>query len=275
MVIDAHQHFWQIARGDYSWMDDSVAPIRRDFLPPDLSRHAQACGVTATVVVQAAPTVDETLFLLRLSDESEVIRAVVGWIDLNGDVDEQLRRVSHPALRGIRPMLQDIEETDWILGDDIVDGLSKVASAGLRLDALVTPRHLDVIDELARRLPDLPIVIDHCAKPVFDGDDPGDSWRDGMTRLAAHPQIFCKLSGLANEYGDGWSVRALEPVFRHVVEAFGPDRLMWGSDWPVLELAGAYSDWFETASELAAMLSPSEQASLFHGTAARFYGMGM
>ena len=275
MVIDAHQHFWQIDRGDYSWMDDSVAAIRKDFLPADLERHADACGVTGTVVVQAAPTVDETLFLLQLADRYEIIKAVVGWIDLAGDVVAQIGRISHPKLRGIRPMLQDIEETGWILRDDIVDGLGSIAKAGLRLDALITLRHLDTIDELAGRLPGLPIAIDHCAKPVFEGSDPGSSWREAMARLAAHPNVFCKLSGLANEYGEGWSAEVLRPAYEHVVEVFGPARLMWGSDWPVLELAGDYRGWFDTTGKLADTLSPAERACLFHGTAARFYGIDM
>ena len=275
MVIDAHQHFWQIDRGDYSWMDDSVAAIRKDYLPRDMVHHAHACGVTGTVVVQAAPTVDETLFLLQLADRHEIIKAVVGWIDLAGGVVEQLSHISHPALRGVRPMLQDIEETDWILRDEVVEGLGRIANAGLRLDALITSRHLDTIDELARRLPNLPIAIDHCAKPVFDGSDPGRSWREGMTQLAVRPNVFCKLSGLANEYGQGWSAETLRPAFEHVVKAFGPDRLMWGSDWPVLELAGDYRNWFETAGKLADTLSQSGRSSLFHGTAVRFYGIEM
>lgn len=273
MAIDAHQHFWQIARGDYSWMGDSVAAIRRDFLPSDLAPMAEAGNVTGTVVVQAAPTVEETLFLLELANRNPLIRGVVGWVDLTADTDRQLAAIAHPALRGIRPMLQDIEKTDWILRSDVLDGLRKVAAAGLRLDALITPRHLDVIGQLAREVPELPIVIDHCAKPVFRNGDPGDEWRAGMTALAGHPHVSCKLSGLANEYGDGWSAGTLRPVFSHVMATFGADRLMWGSDWPVLELAGDYAGWLQTARELAAELPEREQAALFGKTALRFYGI--
>ncbi len=273
MVIDAHQHFWRIARGDYFWMDESVAQIRRDLLPPDLAPLAKAAGVTGTVAVQAAPTLEETEFLLALADETPSILGVVGWIDLTGDVPAQLARLAHPRLRGIRPMLQDIEDTDWILRPDVVAGLRHVAAAGLRLDALITPRHLEVIDRLARLIPDLPIVIDHCAKPVFEAGDPGDAWRGGMAALAAHPQVFCKLSGLANEFGPGWSATALLPVFDHVLTVFGPERVLWGSDWPVLELAGQYADWIEAAREMAADLPPPAQEALFGGTARRFYGL--
>lgn len=273
MIIDSHQHFWRIARGDYGWMDDSVAPIRRDILPADLAPLARAGGISGTVLVQAAPTVEETLFLLDLADSDPLIRAVVGWVDLSGDVAAQLERIAHPALRGIRPMLQDIAQTDWILRPEHLAGLRVVARAGLRMDALITPRHLGVIDRLAQEIPELPIVIDHCAKPVFDGSDPGDMWREGMTRLARHPQVFCKLSGLANEFGSGWSAQSLRPVFDHVLAAFGPARLMWGSDWPVLELAGDYPGWLAVAQELTADLDATARAQIFAGTAAHFYGV--
>ncbi|MFW2589873.1 amidohydrolase family protein [Sagittula sp. SSi028] len=198
MIIDAHQHFWRINRGDYTWMDDSVAQIRRDLLPEDLAPLARAAGVTGTVVVQAAPTLAETRFLLELADQTPLVRGVVGWVDLGGDVPAQLQQIAHPRLKGVRPMLQDIDDTDWILREDVLRGLRAVANAGLRLDALITPRHLAVIETLARQLPDLSIVIDHCAKPRFDGNDPGPDWRQGMATLARHPQIMCKLSGLAN-----------------------------------------------------------------------------
>ncbi|WP_102226760.1 amidohydrolase family protein [Acidimangrovimonas sediminis] len=273
MAIDAHQHFWRIARGDYSWMDDSVAPIRRDLLPVDLAPLARAAGIDGTVVVQAAPTLEETRFLLGLAHETPLIRGVVGWIDLAGDVRAQLHRLSDPYLVGLRPMLQDIGETGWILRPEVLAGLREVAAAGLRLDALITPRHLGTIDRLAAEIPALPIVIDHCAKPVFTGSDPGDDWRTGMTRLATHPQMFCKLSGLANEFGPGWSADTLRPVFDHVLTAFGADRVMWGSDWPVLELAGDYARWIATARTLSRDLPPADVQALFGGTAARFYGL--
>lgn len=273
MIIDAHQHFWRIARGDYSWMDDSVAAIRRDILPPDLAPLAQAAGVGGTVAVQAAPTLAETEYLLSLADQEPLIRGVVGWLDLTGDVPAQIARLPHPHLKGIRPMLQDIEDTDWILRPDVLAGLKQLAAAGLRMDALITPRHLDAIGQLAGALPELVIIVDHCAKPVFDGTDPGAAWRDGIAALAAHPQISCKLSGLANEFGPGWSAESLRPVFDHVLDCFGPERLMWGSDWPVLELAGDYPGWLAAAQQMAAELSQDERAALFGGTAARIYDL--
>lgn len=273
MIIDAHQHFWDIARGDYGWMDDDVAPIRRTIMPGDLAPLTEAAGVAGTVLVQAAPSLAETRFLLDLARRTPLVRGVVGWIDLTGDVEGQLAAVADPALRGIRPMLQDIAQTDWIMRPAVMDGLRRVAAAGLRLDALITPRHLPVIERLAAALPQLPIVVDHCAKPVFEGRDPGAAWRDGVSALAAHPQVCCKLSGLANAFGPGWSAATLRPVFDHVLAAFGADRLMWGSDWPVLELAGDYAGWLGTAQTLAADLSPSQRANVFARTAIRFYDL--
>ena len=273
MIIDAHQHFWRIDRGDYTWMDDSVAAIRRDILPAELLPLATTAGVMGTVAVQAAPTLAETEFLLALCRDTPLIKGVVGWIDLTGDVPAQLARLSHPMLRGVRPMLQDIPETDWVLRPDVVAGLAAVAAAGLRMDALITPRHLNTIDRLAQHMPELAIIVDHCAKPVFDGTDPGSDWRDGIERLARHPQISCKLSGLANEFGPGWSPEALQPTFDHVLRCFGPERLMWGSYWPVLELAGDYPSWLDTAQTLCAPLTPTEREALFGGTARRLYDL--
>lgn len=273
VIIDAHQHFWRIDRGDYSWMDDSVAAIRRDILPPDLAPLAAADGVSGTVAVQAAPTLAETEFLLSLADQSPLIWGVVGWIDLTGDVPAQLARLSHPQLKGIRPMLQDIADTNWILRPDVLAGLKAVATAGLRMDVLITPRHLEAIDTLAHRLPQLPLILDHCAKPVFDGSDPGIAWREGIATLAAHPQVSCKLSGLATEFGPGWSAEALRPVFDHVLRHFGPERLMWGSDWPVLELAGTYPYWLAAAQQLTADLPPEARHQIFAATATRIYNL--
>ncbi len=274
MIIDAHQHFWQIDRGDYFWMQDpSVAPIRHDILPSDLEPLTEANGITGTIVVQAAPTLAETRFLLGLADANPLIRGVVGWVDLTGDVPAQLAEIAHPALRGIRPMLQDISDTNWIAREDVRAGLRQVAAAGLRMDALITPRHFEAINDLARAIPELPIVVDHCAKPIFQGTDPGNDWRHGMTMLAGHAQIFCKLSGLANEFGPGWSAETLRPVYDHVLAAFGPKRVMWGSDWPVLELAGDYSGWLQTAQTLTQELSTDDRAALFAQNAIKFYGI--
>ena len=276
MRIDAHQHFWRLDRGDYFWMDDSVAPIQRDLGPGDLLPLRTEAGIDGTVVVQAAPTVAESEYLLSLADEDQAILGVVGWVDLSqANARSDLQHLAaHSRFKGVRPMLQDIEDTSWILRDEVISNLEIVAATGLRLDALITPRHLDAISDLADRIPELPIVIDHCAKPpIQNGQDAGEEWRAGIARLAQAPQIVCKLSGLANEFGAGWNADKLRPVFDHVLDCFGAERLMWGSDWPVLDLAGTYQNWYHCALSLASTLSTEEQDNLFGETATRFYGL--
>ena len=274
--IDAHQHFWQIARGDYDWMTDDVAAIRRDILPADLAPVLQRYGIAGTVVVQAAATVAETDFLLSLAQDHGWIKGVVGWVDLADPAAAQTfdRLAAHPAFKGVRPMLQDISDTRWIAQPAVIANLHKLAERGLRLDALVTPRHLDVLAEVAAQVPSLKIVIDHCAKPVIAGGaDAGDDWRRGMAQLAKLPQIMCKVSGLANEAGPGWTADVLRPVVDHVLARFGAERVMWGSDWPVLNLAGGYDRWRSVSDELFALLSDADRAAIYGGTAQRFYGL--
>jgi L-fuconolactonase len=171
-------------------------------------------------------------------------------------------------------MLQDISDTRWIAQPAVIANLHKLAERGLRLDALVTPRHLDVLAEVAQQVPSLKIVIDHCAKPVIAGGaDAGDDWRRGMAQLAKLPQIMCKVSGLANEAGPGWTADILRPVVDHVLARFGAERVMWGSDWPVLNLAGGYDRWRSVSDELFAPLSDADRAAIYGGTAQRFYGL--
>ncbi len=276
MRIDAHQHFWQIARGDYDWMTDEVAMIRRDVLPAELAPALQRHRIDATVVVQAAATVSETEFLIDLAQKAHFIKGVVGWVDLDDPAAPQTldRLRTNSVFKGVRPMLQDIADTDWILRPRIRANLEELAARGLRLDALVTPRHLPALHDIARALPELPIVIDHCAKPVIKGGvDAGDDWRDGVEALAQEPNVFCKVSGLANECGPGWNATRLRPVVAHVLKHFGAERVMWGSDWPVLDLAGSYDAWHAVAEDLFTPLSDAARSAVWGGTAARFYGL--
>jgi L-fuconolactonase len=272
--IDAHQHYWQISRGDYFWMGPHVAPIMRDVFPVDLAPHLKAAGIASTVVVQAAATVAETEFMLDLADAEPSIAAVVGWVDLGADdVEATLRRLAaRPKFRGIRPMLQDIEDTFDVLKPKHLAALKLLPKLNLRLDALAQPRHLPLVAALADHIPELPIVVDHAAKP-FIAKGILEPWASDMAALAKRPSVLCKFSGLVTEAGPNWSVAGLKPYADHLIACFGPERLMFGSDWPVCELAATYENWLAAAKELLAGLSPAEQDAVFGGNAARFYGI--
>lgn len=276
MILDTHQHFWQLSRGDYPWPDDSVAPIFRDFMPADLSPHLKRNGVSKTIVVQATDTIAETEFLLDLAAGENFIAGVVGWVPLDApDVAATLERLrKQPYLLGVRPMLQNIDDSNWILRDDVQPAIAHLQATGLRLDALIQPRHLGAIMRVAEAYPDLKIVIDHIAKPVMGIDPTPDApWRAGMASLATCPNVYCKLSGMLTEIGPDWSQGGIAQFGAHVLACFGPDKIMWGSDWPVVNLAAEYDAWCQTAQDLTKHLSPEEKHSIFWATGHRFYGL--
>ena len=203
------------------------------------------------------------------------IAAVVGWVDLGADdVEQTLTRLARRGkFRGIRPMLQDIEDTFHILEPKRLSALRLLAGLGLRFDALAQPRHLPVVAARAAHLPELPIVVDHGAKP-FIAKGTLEPWASDMAALAKRPSVLCKFSGLANEAGAGWTAATLKPYADHLIACFGPERLMFGSDWPVVELAATYESWLATAEDLLSGLSAAGREAVFGGTAARFYGIG-
>ncbi|HTZ80220.1 MAG TPA: amidohydrolase family protein [Stellaceae bacterium] len=275
MRIDAHQHFWRIARGDYGWLTPALAPIYRDFDLPDLAPHLAAAGITGTVLVQAAPTEEETRFLLRLAAESAgVIGGVVGWVDFEApDVGERLRRLAaSPLLCGVRPMIQDIADTDWMLERRLEPAFRAVIDLGLRFDALVQPRHLGNLRRLLDRHPALQVVVDHGAKPAI-AKGQREPWAREIRGLARESRAWCKLSGLVTEAGSGWAASDLEPYAGHLLDCFGPARLIWGSDWPVVNLAGGYREWWEATATLLRGLSAQEREAVLGGNAERFYGL--
>ncbi|MFO1105950.1 MAG: amidohydrolase family protein [Amaricoccus sp.] len=269
--IDAHCHFWRLDRGDYGWLAGQggpLAPLRRDFLPADYPAPGDAL-----IAVQAAPTRAETDFLLGLAATEPRIAGVVGWVDLADPaaVEDLEARAADARFKGVRPMLQDIAATDWLLTAPHPDNLAALARLGLGLDALVTERHLPVLARFAAAHPDLPIVIDHAAKPR---PGRGPDWQAGMAALARDPRIHCKLSGLLTELDPASRAApaaALRPIVARLLDWFGPDRLIWGSDWPVLTLAASLADWHALTDDLLAGLSAAERAAILGGTAARFY----
>lgn len=271
MRIDAHQHFWKRSRGDYEWLTSDLAPLDRDFLPIDLAPIAARLGIAASVLVQAAATTAETDFLLDLAGQHPSIRAVVGWVDFeSADAQAHLEQwARHPAFRGVRPMLQDLPDPEWILQSRFAPLFDTMIALDLGLDALIRPAHLPVIETLLARHPALRLVIDHGAKPAI-ADDGWQPWADHLARIARHTGAFCKLSGLVTEASHG-SMAAVRPYAAHLFNCFGAERLMWGSDWPMLLLASDYDQWFEDARRLIAPQGEAAVEAVFGGTAARFY----
>ncbi len=274
MRIDSHHHVWSLARGDYDWMTPALGVIYRDFGAADLGPLIAAAGVEATVLVQAAATTDETGFMLAVADAAPFIKGVVGWIDFEDPSQiEQLRAFAlHPKFRGVRPLIQDIPDVDWMLRPDLDWAFRAMIDLDLTFDVLGHPRHLPNVLTLLKRYPALRAVIDHAMKPDIAGGS-FDEWALGMSRIAEETSAFCKLSGLVTEAGAHWTAASLRPYVAHVLNAFGPDRVMWGSDWPVLNLAGDYDGWHATAEALVSDITSSEQAkaSIFSETAQRFY----
>ncbi len=271
-MIDAHQHFWRLDRGDYGWLGPALAPIYRDFSPDDLAPLLARHGIERTILVQAAPTVAETRFLLDVAARTPFVAGVVGWADFSApDAAATIADLARDSrLVGLRPMVQDIADDDWLVRPELAPAFRALAAHGLVFDALVLPRHLPRLLVVAERHPDLAIVIDHLAKPEIRARRL-DPWRAGMAALAARPNVFCKLSGLVTEAGPGWTAADLRPYVAHVLAAFGPERLMWGSDWPVVDLAGGYDSWRAASLALFDGLSAAEREAVLGGTAARVY----
>ncbi len=276
MIIDAHQHYWRMDRGVYDWIDESISGLRRDYLPVHLEHYLAPLGIDGTILVQASETVTENGFLLEVAEASERVCGIVAWLDLESpDAVATLEQLSRTSLvKGVRPVLQGIEETDWILRPRVLDALRHLPDLGLRFDALIVPRHLDTIATLIDRVPELSIVVDHAAKPIIaNGASPDVHWKRGMARLAESENVHCKLSGIAFEQGRGWTTQGLRPVSDHLLATFGPERLMWGSDWPVLEHVGSYLQWFDCVKGLISDCDATGQAAILGETAARFYGI--
>jgi L-fuconolactonase len=272
MRIDAHHHLWTVARGDYDWLTPDLAPIYRDFALPDLAPQLAAAGIEGTILVQAAPTEAETVFLLDIAEAAEVVRGVVGWT--NFDAGDGAARIDALGARnllvGLRPMVQDIDDDDWLLRPALAPLLTAMAKGGLVFDALVKPRHLPRLLHAVDRHPDLSFVLDHCGKPHFATGEIA-TWKRDVALLAERPNIVCKLSGLVTEARPDWQVADLRAAVDHVCACFSPQRMLWGSDWPVVDLAGGYARWLAATETLLADLSPDEKTAVFGRTAARIY----
>ena len=272
MRIDAHQHFWSLARGDYGWLTPALGVIHRDFGPADLAPLLAAHRITSTILVQAAPTQAETTYLLDIAAKTPFVAGVVGWTDFDApDVAERIATLAADRLLvGLRPMVQDIADDNWLMHPALAPAFEAMTAHGLVFDALLKPRHIPAMLTVLERHPDLACVIDHGAKPDLVSGDLA-AWRDGMSALAAHPGLTCKLSGLVTEAGPDWTLERLRPVVEHLLASFGPERLIFGSDWPVVTLRTSYAQWFEAAETLLAGLTEAQRAAVFGGTAQKLY----
>lgn len=272
--IDAHQHFWNPARGDYDWMPMDNPILARPYGPADLAPHLATNGIAQTVLVQAATSVEETDYMLGIADATPSVAGVVGWIDFEDRSHEaQLKQLArHPKFLGVRPMIQDIPDDRWMLRDDVQWAYEAIVACDLTFDALGFPRHLAHFHTLLTRYPQMRVVIDHCMKPQIRTHSPESfaHWSSGMTRLAEDTGAVCKFSGLVTE-ADGWTPDAIRPYAQHLLEVFGPSRLMWGSDWPVCRLEASYDAWFAAALELTEHLPVEARDMIFGGTAKAFY----
>ncbi len=273
--IDAHQHYWNPARGDYGWMPKDDPVLARPYGPADLQPHLDAHGIEGTVLVQAAATVNETEYMLGIADATPHVLGVVGWVDFEKASDRAVleRLARHPKLKGIRPMIQDIPDDDWMLGPGVQWGFEAVAGLGLVFDALGFPRHLANFLTILKRYPQMRVVVDHCMKPQIRAHSAETFrfWADGMARIAGETGAFCKFSALVTEADPGWRVADLRPYVDHVLAVFGPERVLWGSDWPVCRLRCEYPRWRAVAEELTAGLSDAARARVYGGTAAELY----
>lgn len=272
MLIDTHMHLWSLARGDYDWLTPELPQLYRDFDFDDYAAATKQTRLTGCVLVQAAPTIAETDWLLAIAARHPKILGVVGWIDLTEPVDQaRLSTLRANRLVGVRPMLQDWPDASRILSPICTRGFDALEASGLVFDALVRPHQLGVIAALADRHPALTIVIDHGAKPAI-ADSAWQPWADDIAALAARGNVRCKLSGLVLEAEPGVTIAQLSPYVSHLADCFGDDRLIWGSDWPLVEMRISLGGWHAMATQLAAELGLSLD-KLFWGNARTTYAL--
>jgi len=277
MRIDSHQHFWRYRPETHGWIDERMGVLKRDYLPEDLEPLLRARGVDGCVAVQAAQTLDETRFLLDLSDRHAFVQAVVGWVDLcSPEVERQLAVLArHPRFKGVRHIAQSEPDDRFLVREDVVRGIAALEPFGLVYDILIFARQLPAAIELARRLPRQRFVLDHLAKPEI-ATGRTSPWKEQVRELAASPNVLCKLSGMVTEAAwTRWTAADFRPYLDVVFEAFGPDRLMIGSDWPVCLLAGDYGTVLGLVEDYMAGRPAAEREKVLGGNATRFYRIAL
>ena len=273
MVIDSHHHFWQYNPIDYDWIDDSMKLIRRDFLPEELSSTIQEAGIEGVVSVQARQSVEETGWLLEMAHQNSFIKGVVGWLPLvEIDIESYLGKFSSDKiLKGLRHVVQGESDPDFILRPDFNHGVSLLKKYSLVYDILVIERQLTNSIRFVRNHPDQVFVLDHIAKPLI-GQNQLSPWKENIQELASYPNVNCKISGMVTEANfTSWTPEQLQPYFDVILEAFGPNRLLFGSDWPVCLVATTYKSWAELVKKNISSLTKEEQDKIMGGNAIRIY----
>jgi L-fuconolactonase len=271
--IDGHQHFWRYEPREFAWIDDKMAAIRRDFLPRDLAPLLAARGFHGCIAVQAVQSLDETRFLLDCARRHPFVRGVVGWVDLRAqEVDAQLREFAgNPRFVGVRHVVQSEPDPRFLLQPEFVRGIAALQPFDLAYDLLLFPWQLPAAIELCARFPQQRFVLDHFGKPRIAAGE-REPWAGDLQRLALLPNVACKLSGMVTEADwRQWTPAGLKPYVDTVLSAFGPERLLFGSDWPVCLLACDHGRWADVVESLLAQLSPAQRAAVFGGNAARWY----
>ena len=270
-MIDSHQHFWQVGRFDYPWMSDGI--LCRDYLPAELAPILQRNRVDKTLVVQASNSVAESKWLLELANANSFIAGIVGWVDLmSADIDRQLDELCiDPKFKGVRHLVESEPNEEWLIQPAVISGLKRIAARGLSYDLLIHTRHLKHIPQIAESCPDLALVIDHLAKPPIARNEITE-WSEALQPLARYSNISCKLSGLVTEANwNSWQTRDLRPYVDLTLEYFGPDRMMFGSDYPVCLLAASYDRVLDSFHELLKDLTEADRDKIFSRNATRFY----
>ena len=275
MVIDSHQHFWNYNPNKQSWIDDSMSVIRKSFTPEDLQKVYAENSIDACVAVQADQTLDETNFLLDLASENNFIKGVVGWVDLrNKNIDEVLESYSNAEnLKGIRHIVQGEPDHNFLLRPNFLNGISKLEKHNLAYDILIFPHQLGTAIEFVKKFPNQKFAIDHIAKPYIK-DGFYDGWAILMKEIAQYDNVFCKVSGMTTEADyNNWTPNQIHPYMNLVIEAFGTERIMFGSDWPVCLVAGNYTQVKDLVTEFISNFSNAEQVAIMGKNAIQFYNL--
>jgi L-fuconolactonase len=281
MIIDTHQHFWNLDKVAYPWLVPEYGPIYRTFEAPELEPQLKAAGVDKTVIVQSMDSYEDTDYMLDTAAHFSWVAGIVGWTPLLKP-DETARKLEHhkahtPLFKGMRHLIHTEADPDWVVQDVVVESLKQFAAMGYTFDVVaVFPNHLKHVPTLSERIPTLRMVIDHLAKPPYPDAVGMATWREQMAAAAQNPNVFAKVSGLNTAVGKAdWKAADLQPAIDFALEKFGADRLMFGSDWPVAILAGDYAGVFSATKQCIVHLSAGEQAAILGETANRFYNLGL